>query len=142
MILRTDLWRWNQVCLDRILNSNMMSVRSDWPQTQHLNLIYWKIHFILWHKPFWLKHTHTHTQCEISDLSFIWDKMRIIAQETAFQIALKNCSKEVTGRSVYRQFWWKGYMQSSPHFWRKLLLASWRLLLVMRKSLLMILVPF
>ena len=29
------------------------------------------------------------------ELSFIWSKMRNLAQETAFQIALRNCSKEV-----------------------------------------------
>ena len=30
--------------------------------------------------------------------SLIWGKMRTIAQETAFQIALRNCSKEVEGK--------------------------------------------
>ena len=34
-------------------------------------------------------------QCENCELSFIWGKMRTIAWETAFQIALRNCSKEV-----------------------------------------------
>ena len=28
-------------------------------------------------------------------VNFYWGKMKIIAQETAFQIALRNCSKEV-----------------------------------------------
>ena len=33
-----------------------------------------------------------HENCE---LYFIWGKMKTLAQETAFQIALRNCSKEV-----------------------------------------------
>ena len=33
-----------------------------------------------------------HESCE---LSFIWGKMRTIARETASQIELRNCSKEV-----------------------------------------------
>ena len=32
---------------------------------------------------------------------FIWGKMKMVAYKTAFQIALRNCSKEVGGRSVY-----------------------------------------
>ena len=32
---------------------------------------------------------------ESYELSFIWGKMRIIAQEAVFQISLRNCSKEV-----------------------------------------------
>ena len=31
-------------------------------------------------------------------VSFIWGKMRTIAWETKFQVALRNCSKEVGGR--------------------------------------------
>ena len=38
---------------------------------------------------------------ESCELSFISDKMKTIAQEAALQIALRNCSKEVEGRSVY-----------------------------------------
>ena len=45
-----------------------------------------------------LKNMHNIESCE---LSFISDKMKTIAQETALQIALRNCSKEVEGRSVY-----------------------------------------
>ena len=40
-------------------------------------------------------------QCESFELSFIWGKMRTISWETAFQITIKNCSKEVGGRSAY-----------------------------------------
>ena len=32
---------------------------------------------------------------------FIWGKMKTVACKTAFQIALRNCSEEVGGRSVY-----------------------------------------
>ena len=39
---------------------------------------------------------------ESCKLSFIWGKMRTVARETAFQIALRNCSKEVGGKvSIY-----------------------------------------
>ena len=36
-------------------------------------------------------------QRESCELSFIWGKVRTIAWETAFQITLRNCSKEVSG---------------------------------------------
>ena len=54
-------------------------------------------------------------------LSFIWSKMRTIALEAAFQIALKNHCKEVGGNvsimSVYMWFWWRErYMQPTTHF--------------------------
>ena len=39
-------------------------------------------------------------ESEESDRSFIWSRIRTIAQETAFQIALRNCCKEAEG-SVY-----------------------------------------
>ena len=35
------------------------------------------------------------TQCESHESRFIWGKLRTIGQETAFQIALRNCSREV-----------------------------------------------
>ena len=35
------------------------------------------------------------------ELSFIWGKMRTIAQETAPQVALTDCSKEVVGGGQY-----------------------------------------
>ena len=35
------------------------------------------------------------------ELSFIWDKMRTAAQETAPQIALRDCSKETVGEGQY-----------------------------------------
>ena len=38
---------------------------------------------------------------DFCELSFLWGKMKIIAQETAFQIALKNCSKEAEGEGQY-----------------------------------------
>ena len=37
-----------------------------------------------------------------TELSFIWSKMKTIAQEAAFQTALRNCSKEVGEKvSIY-----------------------------------------
>ena len=47
-------------------------------------------------------------------VSFIWGKMRTAAQETAFQIALRNYSKEVGGKvSIYVILVKGEYMQSS-----------------------------
>ena len=40
-------------------------------------------------------------QCESCELSFIWGKMRTIAQEAASQIPLRKCPEGVAGRSVY-----------------------------------------
>ena len=58
-------------------------------------------------------------QCESCELSFIWGKMRTIAWETAFQLALRNCFKEVGGRSVYMNFLKERYMQSSLYILQK-----------------------
>ena len=44
---------------------------------------------------------------------FIWGKLRTIAQETDFQLALRSCSQGVGGRSGCMWFWWRGYMPSS-----------------------------
>ena len=45
--------------------------------------------------------------------------MRTIAHETVFQIALRNCSKEVRGKSVHIcDFGEGGYMQSSIYFFK------------------------
>ena len=41
---------------------------------------------------------------ESHGLSFIWGKVRMIAWETGLQIALRNCSLAVGGRSVYMRF--------------------------------------
>ena len=51
------------------------------------------------------------------ELSFIWGNMRTVAQETASQIALRNCSKEVGGKVCIYVILVKGeYMQSSTYF--------------------------
>ena len=57
--------------------------------------------------------------CELASL--IWGKMRTIAQEAAFQIALRKCSKEVRGKVSIYEILVKGagYMQSSTHFLQK-----------------------
>jgi len=50
--------------------------------------------------------------------------MRTTAQERAFQIAPRNCSKEVGGRvSAIHDFNEVGYVWSSTHFGRVLLLV-------------------
>ena len=53
-------------------------------------------------------------QGESCESSYNWGKMRTIAWETAFQIALRNCSKEVGGKiSIYVILVKEEYMQSS-----------------------------
>ena len=47
-------------------------------------------------------------QLESRELSFTWDKMRTATWDTAPQIALRDCSKEVVGESWYVGFWWRG----------------------------------
>ena len=50
------------------------------------------------------------------ELYFIQGKMRTIAQETAFQIALRNCSKQAMGKvSLYIILVEQEYMQSSTY---------------------------
>ena len=59
------------------------------------------------------------------ELSFIWDKMRTAAQETAPQIALRDCSKETVGEGQYIWFWRRGSsMQLSTHFINGFLLVT------------------
>ena len=51
--------------------------------------------------------------------------MRTIAQETAFRIALRDCSEEAGGTvSVYVILVKGEYVQCSTHFCRRLLLVS------------------
>ena len=52
--------------------------------------------------------------------NFIWDKMRTVVQETAFQIALRNYSKESGGMvCIYVILLKRECMQSSPYFEQK-----------------------
>ena len=61
-----------------------------------------------------LKNNAQHKSCE---LSFISGKMRTTAQETAAQIALRNCSKEIGGTdSIYVILVKAEYRQSSTYF--------------------------
>ena len=60
------------------------------------------------------------TQYESCKLSFIWGKMKAIALETAFQLALRNCSKEAGGKvSIYVILVKGEYMQSGTYFLQK-----------------------
>ena len=65
-------------------------------------------------------------QLESCKLSFIWGKMRTAARETAPQIALRNCSKEMgEGEVRIYMILVKGkYMQSNIYFSRRFLLVS------------------
>ena len=59
-------------------------------------------------------------------MSFIWGKMRTIAQER-FQIALRNCSREVAGKvsiNIYVILVKGEYMQLSTYFLHKVTTAS------------------
>ena len=49
--------------------------------------------------------TKKHVQLESCELSFIWGKMRTLAQEAASHIALRDCSKVAVGESQYIRFW-------------------------------------
>ena len=49
--------------------------------------------------------TKKHVQLESCELSFIWGKMRTLAQEAASHIALRDCSKVTAGESQYIRFW-------------------------------------
>ena len=51
------------------------------------------------------------------ELSFIWNKIRTTDQETAPQITLINCHKEVVAEGQYLRFLWKGSsVQSRAYF--------------------------
>ena len=51
--------------------------------------------------------------------------MRTAAQETASQIALRHCSKEVVGQGQYVRFWRRGSsVQSSIYFTEGFLLVT------------------
>ena len=76
----------------------------------------------------WLEKKKAHH--ESCELSFIWGRTRTTAQETAFQIALRDCFKEVGRGSVYMWFWGKQSIFNQAHiFCNWLLLFSWKLLL-------------
>ena len=59
-------------------------------------------------------------QLESCELSFIWGKMGTITRERASQIALRNCSKEIRGRSVLYMILVKGVRAVKLTFWQKL----------------------
>ena len=68
--------------------------------------------------------TKKDAQHESFKLSFIWDKMRTAAWETAPQIALRDGSKQAMGEGQYIRFWWRGNsMKSSAYFIRDFLLV-------------------
>ena len=48
--------------------------------------------------------TKKDVQCESCELSFIWGKMRIAAQEIALQLVLRDCSKEAVGEGQLEDF--------------------------------------
>ena len=49
--------------------------------------------------------TEKDAQFESCELSLIWGEMRTAAQETAFQIALRGCFREVVGEGQSIQLW-------------------------------------
>ena len=50
----------------------------------------------------------------------MWSKMRTAAWEIAFQIALRNCSKEAAGKTSIYVIWVKGqYLQSGTYILQK-----------------------
>ena len=49
--------------------------------------------------------TKKDVQLESCELSFIWGKMRTLAQEAASQTALRDSSKAAVGEGQYIRFW-------------------------------------
>ena len=83
----------------------------------------------MWWRLCWLKEKKS-TMWELW-VEFYLGQMRTVAQGVAFQIALRNCSREASGKvSIYMLLVNGKY----THFCRKLLLISWRLLLVIRNG--------
>ena len=79
-------------------------------------------------------------QRESCELSFIWGKMRTIGWETTFQVALRNCSKEVGGKVsvIYGFSEGGGRVRAVKHtFWQRVAASHKE-----QMSLLMILVFF
>ena len=72
--------------------------------------------------------------------------MRTIVQDTASQMALRNCLPEVGiwQRSVYMWFWWKGIHSVKHTFWQRLAASAEKVADSHKEqmSLLMILVLF
>ena len=64
----------------------------------------------------------------------MWGEMRTAAWETAPQVALRNCSKEAGGRSVYMRFWCGGVHAITHIFFLKVSSALMKPLLVVRSS--------
>ena len=52
--------------------------------------------------------TEKHVQLESCELSFIWGKIKTVAQEAASHRALRDCSKVAVGESQYIRFWRRG----------------------------------
>ena len=61
----------------------------------------------------------SNAQHESCELSFIWGKMRTIAWEIAFQVVLRNCSKEVVGKVKIYVTLVKGKYMKSSYFCRR-----------------------
>lgn len=67
----------------------------------------------------------------VASLSFIWDKMRTAARETA----LRNCSQEAGRKvSVYEILVTEEYMKPATLFFQKVSTSIMKLLLVTRNS--------
>ena len=62
-----------------------------------------------WRKKIWNQVCRV-TRCRTweSRVRFYWGKVKTAALETAPQIALRDCSKEVVGEGQYVRFWWRG----------------------------------
>ena len=74
-------------------------------------------------------------KCIKCKLSFTWSKMRIAAQKTAFQMALRNCSQEAGGESQYRHDFDEVGIHVIKHvFFQKVSTSLVKPLLVSRKS--------
>ena len=90
-----------------------MSDRCQFPQiSQYSSVSYGFVAGCHWLK----KKKKKKTQWQSCELSFIWGQIKTIAQETAFQITLRNCSRVIGRRSVYTWSWWRGSECHQAHF--------------------------
>ena len=97
-----------------------------------------KIHFILimlkqWFLDILLLTCSSHI---VHFFKFYLGKMKTIAQETAFHITLRNCSREVRYRSVYMWFWWRGSTWNQARiffFFAEGFCRSWGVVITMKE---------
>ena len=70
----------------------------------------------------------------VVELNFIWSNMMTATWETAPQVTLRNCHKDLRGKRIYVILVKGECMQSSTNILEKVFASLMKLLLVMRNS--------